>query len=639
MRIDFERTSLRIAARATLLLGIMTAACDDSPATDAAGASEDGPTAWRGYSPPPLPDADLPGGKPAPGPSPFFMGGVVSTSEALASKAGRAVLESGGDAIDAAVVVQAMLNVVEPQSSGLGGGALWIVHLANPGTTVVIDCRERAPGKATATMLAGQPSFDLKSTSGISVGVPGTLHCMSAALALRPGGLSLGEALQPALAAAHGGFPVSLRLAVDTDSPRLSNEPGDPAYEVARAVFRPGGVDLDAGDILEQPALAYTFSLIQKDGLAAFYDCGHPAGLAAAIVETQRATRSAYPAGEGRMTCEDLAAFEPVISPPLRGTYRGYSIVTTPPPSSGVSLLQMLATLEHFDIGAGEYGFGQFKTMNVMQEIMRQAFADRSMWLGDPEFVKVPVKGMTSSWYVDQRVALIVPGERQDDVDPGDPRLYDLDWKIDGLVQQDAKAPEIEGTDTTHYVISDGQGNLVSVTTTVTDKWGTGLMVDGFGLLLNDQLLNFNDVPTASGDPFDPGANDVAPFKRSRTALAPTMVFQGAQPIAAFGSPGGGAILNTVFGFVVNLVDHRMTLQEAVAAPRFSLTSSNDPWDTEIEPGFSPSVRAKLAKLGYDFVLEPAIGAVQAVIVNQHDHRKYGTADPRRSGVVEGIGE
>lgn len=638
MRTNFERTTLWGAARATLLLGLMTVACNDS-SSGPTEATDSTPTKWRVYSPPPYPDVKLPAGHPGPGPSPFFMSGVVSTSESLASAAGRKVLENGGDAIDAAAVVQAMLNVVEPQSSGLGGGGLWLIYLANPGTTLVIDCRERAPGKATADMFANEPSMDLKSTSGSSVGVPGTLHCMSAALSLRPRGLTLAQALQPALDAATNGIIVSDRLAEDSQSSRLVNEPDDPAYMEARAVFRPGGSALLPGSTLKQPALASALKRIQQGGLAAFYDCGNPGGIAAALIETQQATRSGYPEGTGRMTCADLLAFKPVASSPLQGTYRGYTIVTTPPPSSGVSLLQMLGMLEHFEIGKGEYAFGQFKAMNVMQEIMRMAFADRSMWLGDPDAVKVPVKGLLSSLYIDHRTSLIVPGTRLDDIDPGDPRFYDLDWKVDGMLPQDEIPSEIEGTDTSHYVVSDGQGNLVSVTTTVTDKWGTGLMVKDFGFLLNDQLLNFNDVPTYSTTPYDPGANDVAPFKRPRTALTPAIVFRGNKPIAALGSPGGGAILNTVFGFLVNLVDHRMTLQEAVAAPRFSLSSSNDPWDTEIEPGFSSSVRSKLAKLGYDFITTSAIGAVQAVIINQYDSRKYGTADPRRNGVVEGIGE
>ena len=637
MAIPLDRSPLSSAARATLILGLVAVGCNDPAGSNPVDGVDD-PVEPRGYSPPPLPDVKLPAKTPGPGPTPFYMGGVVSTSEALASAMGRKALENGSDAIDAAVVVQAVLNVVEPQSSGLGGGALWLVYLADPGKTLVIDCRERAPAKATANMLAGPASFDLKSTSGITVGIPGTLHCMTAALALRPGGLTLAEALQPAIDLAERGIIVSERLAEDSRSSRLDSEPGRPAYEEARAVFRPGGKGLLAGTRLKQPALAETFTQLQTGGLAAFYDCDHPAGIAAAIVTTQKARRTAYAAGAGRMSCTDLLAFKPSFTAPLVGTYRGYTIVTTPPPSSGVSLLQMLATLEHFDIGQGEYGFGQLKTIGVMQEIMRQAFADRSLWLGDPDFVDVPLQGLVASGYVAQRAGLIVPGERQDDVDPGDPRLFDV-GQIGGTLPAEERPARLEGTDTTHYVISDGYGNIVSVTSTVTDKWGTGLMVPGFGFMLNNQLLNFNEDPTYSAKPFDPGANDVAPFKRPRTALTPSLVLLDGEPVAALGSPGGGAILNVVFGFLVDLVDHRMTLQEAVAAPRFSLTSSNDPSDTEIEAGFSPIVRAKLAKLGYDFTSVDAIGAVQAVIINLQDRRKYGTADPRRNGVVEGLGE
>lgn len=631
-----DRTSTWSGA---LVLGLVCAAACKDPRAGARDAGDEsgaaGP-AWRTYSPPQWPDAKLQAGHPGPGPSPYFMGGVVSTSEVLASKAGRAVLEKGGDAIDAAVVVQAMLNVVEPQSSGIGGGGLWLVHLADTDETLVIDCRERAPAGATPDMFTSEPSLDRKSSSGIAVGVPGTLHCMRAALDLRPGGLTLAQALQPAIDAATAGTVISERLADDSESSRLGFESKDPAYQEARAVFRPGGDALVPGAILKQPALADAFKRVQQGGLAAFYDCAHPAGVADAIVATQKHTRSGYPEGAGRMTCADLATFAPVITAPLVGRYRGYTIVTTPPPSSGISLLQMLGTLERFDLGKGEYGFGSFKTMNVMQEAMRLAFADRSMWLGDPDAVKLPLQGLLAPAYLAQRSALIVPGERQPDIDPGDPRLFEP-LPIDGAPPGDEKPPELEGTHTSHYVVADGHGNVVSVTTTITDKWGTGLMVEDFGFLLNDQLLNFNDEPTADDSPYDPGANDIAPFKRPRTALTPTMIFLGDAPIAAFGSPGGGSILNTVLGFLVDLVDHRMTLQQAVAAPRFSLCSSNDPWDTEIEPGFDPDVRAALGKLGYDFLTTSAIGAVQAVIVNRHDARKYATADPRRGGAVSGL--
>jgi gamma-glutamyltranspeptidase/glutathione hydrolase len=629
-----ERAWESVATRALLILSV-AAGCGEAPPEASCAADVE----VRQYVPPAYPDAQLQDylGQPAPGPSPYFTAGVVATSAPLAAVEGREVLASGGDALDAAVVVQAMLAVVEPQGSGLGGGGLWLIYLADSSQTLVIDCRERAPAAATPDMLASKVSPEVKSTSGIAVGVPGTLHCMRTALSLRPGGLTLAEALQPAIAVATKGFHVDQRLAKDSDSPRLKVEKGDPAYDEARKVFRPGGKPLLPGAKLKQPALAATMKQVQLHGLPAFYDCAHPAGIADAIIAAQKATRDTYPQGAGRMTCADLEGDKAVITEPVTGTYRGYTIVSTPPPSSGISLLHMLGVLEHFELGAGYYEFGDFLAMNVMQETMRLAFADRSRWLGDPDHVKVPVTGILSPIYIEQRRSLIVPGERQDDIDPGDPRLYDGGGPVVGELAQDVPAWAPEGRDTTHFVIADGSGNIVSVTTTIGDKWGVGLMAPDRGFLLNEQMLNFNEEPELSAVPFDPGANDIAPHKRPRTALAPALVFRDGRPLAALGSPGGGALLNSVLQFIIDLIDHRMTLQQAVAAPRFSLDSSNSPWETEIEPGFAPKVRAKLIDLGYDLETVSDIGDVQAVIINQPDGRQYGTADPRRGGAVEGL--
>jgi gamma-glutamyltranspeptidase/glutathione hydrolase len=620
----------------TVFVLATTAACVEPP-TEGAEPEADG-LETRLYAPPAYPDTVLQDhfGQPSPGPSPYFKHGVVAASDPLAAAVGREVLANGGDAIDAAVAVQAALAVVEPQASGLGGGAIWLIHRADANASVVVDCRERAPGAATPDMFAGQPSYDIKSTSGLSVGVPGTLHCMRAALSLRPGKHELGELLQPAIDLAAKGFLVGPRLADDTAQPRLKFELGVPAYDEARKVFRPGGLGLSQGDKLKQTDLAQTLKLVQLHGLPAFYDCDHPAGIAKSIVETQKATRSQWPEGAGRMTCDDLAQFKATIEEPLVGDYRGYKIVTTPPPTSGLSLLQMLGVLEHFDFSEPEYGFGEFLSMNVMMETMRMAFADRGLWLGDPEQVWVPTKGLLSPYYLGMRARTIVPGKRQEDIDPGDPRLWDV-LPISNSPNMETPIWEQEGKDTTHYVVSDAKGNVVSVTTTIAEKWGTGLMVKDRGFFLNDQMQNFNDTPLYSQVPFDPGANDIAPYKRSRTALTPTLVLLNDQVIAALGSPGGGALLNGVVEFIVNLVDHRMTLQEAVAAPRFSLDNSHAVTDTEIEPGFSAETRVSLAELGYDFVTVQDIGAVQAVIINQPDGRQYGTADPRRQGVVEGL--
>lgn len=637
--------------RARALLGAAIAAltgCTGLEEGDTEGAdTEEEALDWRVFSPPTFPDALLPDNGVAMGAGPTVsFTGLAAASESLAAAEGRKVLAEGKDAIDAAVVVASMLNVVEPQSSGIGGGAIWLIYRADTDQTVILDCREVAPGKADANMFAKQSSTDLKSTSGASVGVPGALHCMNEALALKAGGLTLADALKPAIAAASGGFAISARLAAATGSDRLRKESGDPAYEEARKVFRPNGQALKAGAILKQPALAATLQAVADKGLGAFYNCSDPSGIASSIIATQKARRANWSAGAGRMECPDLAAFkvpEPAYRVPVSLDYHGYTIVTTPMPTSGPHLLQMLGMLDRFNIGKPGFGSGEFNTMNVMQEAMRLAFADRSLWLGDPKKVALPQNGLIAPDYLKLRSALITAGKRRGTIGAGDPRPFEqpvpkLVATVDKMTKDHAK----HGPETTHFVTSDAAGNVVSVTTTVSDLWGTGLMVKGRGFVLNDQLLNFNDTPTARSNPFNPGANDVAPFKRPRTTLAPTLVFLGGKPVATLGSPGGSAIINAVLGSLLDLIDHRLTLQVSVAKPRFSLDSASSSASTEIEPGFSAGVRASLENLGYQFTSESAIGAVQAAILYPFGavpDRKYGTADPRRTGSVQGISD
>ncbi|PCC73758.1 gamma-glutamyltranspeptidase / glutathione hydrolase [Nannocystis exedens] len=588
-----------------------------------------------------LPDAILPDdvGAPVAGPSPAFHGGVVTTTEPLAAEVGASVLAAGGNAVDAAVAVQFMLNVVEPQSSGIGGGGFMMIHLAGwaPDETVVIDFRETAPAAVTPAMFATDHSADVKSSSGYAVGVPGALRGMAYALQTY-GTRALGELLEPAIAAAGQGFRVGARLAEETGSSRLELEGGVAAYDEARAVFRPGGRALAEGDLLIQPDLARTLALIQQHGVAAFYDCDHSAGIAAAIVATQLATRSDNPGGKGRMTCADLEGYEVRVRRPLLGSYRGYEVVTTPPPSSGgIAVLQMLGMLERFDIGGDDLGFGAADTLGVMMEAMRLAFADRAMWLGDPDHAYVPVMGLLHRDYIDSRSALIAAGRRRSKVAAGDPRPFEPPppGTAQALATLAAEA-EAEGADTTHFTVIDGAGNAVSVSSTIERLWGTGLMVRGFGFMLNNQLTSFNDAPRADDAPYDPGANDLSPRKRPRASISPMMVFLDGELVAAYGSPGGTGLISALLQVTLNLIDHRRSLRSSIASPRIALDRASRSAETEIEAGFSSSVRATLERLGYAFVDVSDIGAVQAVMTYPQSGNQYGAADPRRIGGVAG---
>ncbi len=565
---------------------------------------------------------------------PGVRGGVVATSEPVAAAAGAEVLRRGGNAVDAAAVVQFVLNVVEPQSSGIGGGGFMMIHLAKEKKTIIVDSRETAPAAATPDMFVTQSSFDLRSTSGYAVGVPGTLLGVATALE-QWGTISLAEALAPAIALAADGFRVSPRLAESILSPRLRNEPGNPAYDEAREVFLPGDVAKVEGDLLIQKDLAKTFKLIAGSGVDAFYR----GVVAAAIVAAQSATRTSNPDGRGRMIPDDLANYRVVVRDPIEDHYRGFRIVSMPPPSSGgLAVIQILKLLERFPLGDASrgFGFGSVNTLHVMIEAGRLTFADRAVWMGDGDFVDVPAAGLLSDEYVAMRSALIDVETRRAQVNADDPVPYDVDAQKKRRKVAAANSAEAGGIDTTHFTVVDRDGNIVSYTSTIETSWGTGLMVPGYGFLLNNELTDFNPVPAFNPDPdeFNPGANDVEAGKRPRSSMAPTMIFDQNKPLAAFGSPGGSTIIWSVTNMIVNLIDHGHVIQEAVDAPRIAQTSANRA--TSLELGFSDAVIAGLLDLGHSLRNPGDIGSVQAIALDE-DERQFGAADKRRTGGVVSV--
>ena len=560
-----------------------------------------------------------------------FRQGVVAVSTPLAAEVGARVLENHGNAIDAAAAIQFALNVVEPQFSGIGGGGFMMVHLAATGETFMLDCREKAPIAATPDFF-GSLSFSQASTSGISVGVPGTLLCVATALE-NWGTISLADAIQPAIPLAEEGFNINRFLASDTASARTTYQPE------TKAVFRlPDGSPLPEGYLLKQPDLAKTLRLIADQGVDAFYR----GEISTAIVDAQKRTR-AGDAGIGKMTLDDLDQYDVVIRDPIIGDYRGYTLMSASPPSSGgLTIIQMLKMLERFPLGDTNqgYGFGTTRTLNVMIEAMRLAFADRAIWMGDEDFVCVPKTGLLNDEYVAKRSALINPDSRIAQALPDDPRPYDdtCNTLISSLA---APAGQSESGHTTHFAVVDKWGNVVSYTTTIEAGWGTGIMVPGYGFLLNNELTDFNMVPTANPDPdnFNPGANDVASQKRPRSSMSPSILFKGDEPIAAYGSPGGSTIINSVFQITLNLIDHGMSIQEAIDAPRISSTTSNPPGTTvSREAGFSDTAIQGLRDLGHTISNSTStIGSVQAVVIDLQTGKLYGGADSRREGTVIGL--
>ena len=467
--------------------------------------------------------------------------------------------------------------------------------------------------------------------------MPGTLSGVVTALE-NWGTMSLAEVLAPGIDLAENGFRVSERLAASVLSSRLANEPGNPAYDEARKVFMPGGIPIEAGDLLVQPDLATTYERLAAAGSSAFYT----GDIAEAIVATQLNTRSTNPDGVGRMTLADLAQYQTKLRAPVVGSYRGFDVVGMGPPSSGgLTVAYILGVLERFPLGdeSQGYGFGSTRTLNVMIEAMRLAFADRAVWMGDGDFVDVPVDGLLNPDYLAMRSALIDPDSRQSNVTADDPRPFDsafLDEIEDRVQLAMANLPDEEGRNTTHFSIIDQRGNIVSYTTTIESAWGTGLMVPGYGFLLNNELTDFNRVPTLNPDPnnFNPGANDVAAGKRPRSSMSPTIVFKGKKPLVALGSPGGSTIIDTVVDVILGLVDHKMPIAEAIEAPRIAQTSANG--STRRELGFDDDVLDELEALSHTF-REPSIqGSVQAVL-NDVAKRQYGAADKRRIGATVSV--
>jgi len=580
-----------------------------------------------------------------------FSEGIVTAAHPLAAEAGAEVLRNGGNAVDAAAVVQFVLNVVEPTSSGIGGGGFMGVYLASNDRTFFIDSRERAPAAATPTQyldcepnctgeetrdnVIGGGSFTDIATSGIGVGVPGTLLGVSTALK-NYGTLSLSDALQPAIKLAEEGFEINERLASLTENPRTTFWP-----ETSSKFRNEFGEPLSAGFKLVQPDLAKTFRLIAEQGVDVFYT----GEIADALVTAQQRSRDTVgEPGKGRMTKEDLAFYlaegvnerDPVVS-----DYRGFTLNGMPAPSSGgLTVTQILKCLEQFPLGSSDGGFGEgaASTYHVMIESMRLAFSSRSVWMGDTDFVDLPIAGLTNADYLASRCAQINTDTRiaDDDIEPGDPRQFDPAFSTSEDSNITTAPQSQSGIDTTHFSIIDANGNVVSWTSTIEGTWGSGITVPGYGFLLNNELTDFNFLPQKNddADDFKPGANDVAPNKRPRSSMSPTLLFKDNNFIAAYGSPGGSTIINSVVNITVNLIDHKMSIQQAIDAPRLSSSGGNIAFEDAIDI----SVRDTLVQLGHTFRDNPSVlGSVQAVVVDPATKLQYGGADSRREGTVVGL--
>lgn len=634
-----RRIRLALWIGCALLAGVAPVRADDALQTPGVPPGNQLPAQAQGNGPPPWTGQ-------------AFRQGVVAVAHPLAAAAGARMLEAGGNAFDAAAAIQFALNVVEPQFSGIGGGGFMLIHLGKSGETFMLDARERAPIAATPTMfqftgVSTGNQFTVASASGISVGVPGTLLALDTALK-RWGTMSLAQVIAPAIDLAEDGFRINRFLAANIagDGGRTQQQPE------TRALFRPGGVPLAEGDLLVQPDLAKTFRLIAEHGVDVFYR----GAIAPAIVEAQQRIRTLAPLppqpdeARGRMTLADLDQYRVEIRAPITVNYRGWQLASSSPPSSGgLTVGQMLKILERYPLGDATqgFGFGARNTLHVMIEAMRLAFADRAVWMGDEDFVPVPKSGLLNQTYVDSRAALISLAARMPTPTAGNPLPFDVAFGGESFKVAQVEAQE-EGVHTTHFSVVDKEGNVVSYTTTIEATWGTGIMVPGYGFLLNNELTDFNLAPTFAPG-VNPGANDGAPLKRPRSSMAPSILLRDGEPVAAYGSPGGATIINSVLNMTLNLVDHGMTVQQAIDAPRVSVTSAGGTVSCEggqpfMQPAISVAVQDQLRALGHTGLgaaggngCTQSIGSVQAVVIDLQTGKQYGGADQRREGTVMGL--
>jgi gamma-glutamyltranspeptidase/glutathione hydrolase len=528
----------------------------------------------------------------------------VVAANPLAAQAGLEVLRRGGSAVDAAIAVQAMLSLVEPQSSGVGGGAFMTYYDGGSRQVSVYDGREVAPAQASPEMFVGQDGkplpFATAVLSGRATGVPGAVKML--ALAHREHGkLPWGTLFADARRTASQGFVVSPRLArmIHSDAPENA------APDVKAYFSKPDGTLLDAGDTLRNPAYAEFLGRLASQGPEALY----AGSTGAKIVARTRAG----PLG-GSMTMTDLANYKPVKREALCRPYRVYEVCVPPPPSSGVGLLELLGLLEHTDIATR--GPNDPQAWYLFAEASRIMYADRDRYVGDPAFVDVPIAGLLAPAYVAERAKLIAPVA-------GPPPAAGAP---EGA-KVAARDSTYEPTGTSHFIVGDASGNVVSMTTTVESIFGSGRMVDGF--FLNNQMTDFAFLPRdAQGRP---AANAVAPGKRPRSSMTPLVLLTPDGKFAgAFGSAGGNAILAYVGKTMVAAIDWNLPTQEAVAAP--NLVARGTAFQGEVTK-FSPEILAGLRARGID--LKPGQGedsGVHAVMIR--NGRVDGGFDPRREGVV-----
>lgn len=541
-------------------------------------------------------------------------GGAVATINEHASQAALTILNKGGNAIDAAVAAAATLGVTDPFSCGIGGGGFMLIYLAKDKRVISIDHRESAPAAVTPALFhedGREIGFDAAVASGAAVGVPGTVRGWHEALS-RYGSMSFRQVLQPAIGVATKGFPVTgifHRLTAQ-------NEKKFQQFSSTRALYLKNGKAPEVGTVLRNPGMARAYRAIAAQGQDGFYR----GPLARAIVDAvnQPPVAAGVKVRGGGMTMADLDNYEARIRQPVRTSYRGYELYGMALPSSGgVTVGEALNILEGYKLGT----LPRASAEHLYLEASRLAFADRNAYLADPEYVDAPVAGLLNKEYAARRRALISMERAAAKAAAGDPFTFQDDQSVP--LRPQAARLLAENLHTTHLTVSDKEGNVVAYTFTIESWGGSGIVVPGYGFLLNNEMTDFD----FSG----PHPNLPEAGKRPRSSMAPTIVLRNGKPAFTIGSPGGSTIITTVLQTIVNHVDFGMPMEQALNAPR--LSQRNDT-TVDSEPGFGASAQAKgLERFGHRWSARPQeIGAANALVFNT-DGTVTAVSEAKRHGV------
>ncbi|HZR55736.1 MAG TPA: gamma-glutamyltransferase [Terriglobales bacterium] len=541
---------------------------------------------------------------------------MVASVHELASRAGVRVMQAGGNAVDAAVAVGFTLAVVHPQAGNLGGGGFMLIRTAD-GMAHFIDYREKAPAAATANMYLDAQGNVIENASLLgykAIGVPGSVAGMVFA-EKKYGKLTLAQIMAPAIKLAREGYPLAWEDAQDLQDEDLAKFPE------SRRIFQRNGNYYKQGEILRQPELARTLERIAADP-DDFYHGKIASELAAGVQK-----------GGGLLTANDLAAYEVKEREPIRGTYRGYEVISAPPPSSGgVALVELLNILEGYDLAS--YGSRSADSMHLSLEAFRRAFFDRAEFLGDPDFSKIPVAQLIDKKYAVAWRESINPAHASISKDLRRPAVFSQLETYAALHPQPLVVREPEHT--THYSVVDSNGNAVAVTTTLNDSFGSHVIAEGLGFLLNDEMDDFSakpGVPNMFGLIQGP-ANAIGPGKRPLSSMVPTIVLKDGKLFLVLGSPGGARIITTVANILMGVVDYGLDIQQAANAPRFHNQWLPD--ESYIEPGISPDTIHILQQRGHAIKQEHYWSDGECIAIDLKTGERLGASDGRNNGRAVG---